>query len=41
MTEILELHELPNGDLETWVALWLGIRTFVGFNVEYFRPQGT
>ena len=41
MTEILELKELPNDGLETsWGALWLGIRTFFGFNVDYPRPQG-
>ena len=41
MTEILKLKKLPNDGLETsWGALWLGIRTFVGFNVEDSRTQG-
>jgi len=41
MSEILKLKELPNDGLETsWGALWLGIRTFLGFNVDYPRPQG-
>ena len=36
MTEILKLKEVPNDGLETyWGTLWLGIRTFVGFNVDY------
>ena len=34
-TEILKLKELPNEGLESsWGALWLGIRTFFGFNIE-------
>ena len=42
MTEILKLKELPNDGLETsWGALWLGIRTLVGFSVEYYITQGT
>ena len=41
MTEIQELKELPNYGLETsWGTLWLCIRTFFGFNVDYPRPQG-
>ena len=41
MTEILKLKELPNDGLETsWGALWLGIRTFFGFNIHYPKPQG-
>ena len=33
--EILKLKELPNERLEgSWVALWLGIRTFFGFKLE-------
>ena len=40
MTEILELKELPNDGLESSRgALWLGIRTFFGLNVDYRRPQ--
>ena len=38
MTEILKLKELPNDGLETSCgAMWLGIRTFFGFNVDYLR----
>ena len=38
MTEIPELRELPTDGLESsWGALWLGIRTFFCFNLEYRR----
>ena len=41
MTDILKLEELPNDGLDTsWGALWLGIRTFFGFNVDYPKAQG-
>ena len=41
MTGIVGLEVLPNDGLETsWGALWLGIRMFFGFNVDYLRPQG-
>ena len=39
--EILKLKELQNERLEgSWGALWLGIRTFFGFMLEYRRPPG-
>ena len=41
MSEILKLKELPNDGLETsWGTLWLGIRTFFGFNVDDPRNRG-
>ena len=40
MTEILKLEELQNDGLETsWGALWLGIRTVFGCNVDYPIPH--
>ena len=41
-TDILKLKELSNDVFETSrCALWLGIRTFVGFNIHYPKPQGS
>ena len=39
--EILKLKELPNERLEgSWVALWLGIRTFFGCKLSVVGLQG-
>ena len=39
--EILKLKELPNERLEgSWGALWLGIRTFLGFKLRVVGFQG-
>ena len=41
MTEILKLKELPNDGLETsWGALWLGIRTFFGYQYTLSQASG-
>ena len=40
LTEILKLREIPIDALETsWDALWLGIATLFGFNLDYRRLQ--